>query len=158
MSERYWLTPPEMYAALDKEFAFDFDPCPCPRQDGYDSLSLPWGRSNYVNPPFRRHDGVGGHGPTAFARKAIAEHRLGRGSVIVLPVQSYVMLLAEAGAEIRSMGRVRWREAITGLPCKNPSPVCAFILRGANAPAGGVEAGLHLPTTAAVPLETAGVR
>ena len=130
MSGRYWLTPPDLLARLDAEFHFDFDPCPCPKPDGYDSLSVPWGRMSYVNPPFRRHDGVNGKGPTAFVHKAIAEAKDGRGSVLVLPVQSYVMLLAAAGAEIRSLGRVRWLEADTKRPMPGPSPICAFILKG----------------------------
>jgi hypothetical protein len=133
MKKQYWLFPPKMYAALDSEFHFDFDPCPCPRPEGYNSLLLPWGKSNFVNPPFRKADGVDNAGPTAFARKAIEESKNGRGSVLVLPVQSYVMLLAEAGAEIRSMGRVRWLEASTNEPCKSPSPICAFVLRGKDA-------------------------
>ena len=128
-TKKYWLTPPELYQKLDAEFHFDFDPCPCPRPNGYNSLALSWGKMNYVNPPFRRHDGVNGLGPTAFVHKAIAEHKDGSDSVLVLPVQSYVMLLAQAGAEIRSMGRVRWLEAETGEECKSPSPICAFILR-----------------------------
>lgn len=132
-NRRYWLTPPDLYAALDAEFGpFDFDPCPHPVPEGFNGLVAPWGQSNYVNPPFRRHDSVDGkHGPTAFAHRAIAEHREhGRGSVLVLPVQSYVMHLAAAGAEIRSLGRVRWLDVETGEPCTGPSPICAFILRG----------------------------
>jgi hypothetical protein len=127
---RYWLTPPPVFDALNAEFAFDFDPCPCPRPDGYDSLLVPWGNSNFVNPPFRKHDGVDGKGPTAFVRKAIAEQALGKSSVLILPVQSYVNLLLEAGAELRSLGRLRWIEATTGEPCQSPSPICCFVLRG----------------------------
>lgn len=127
--DRYWLTPPEIFGPLHAEFNFDFDPCPCPRPDGYDSLAVPWGRMSYVNPPFRPHDGVNGQGPTAFVRKAISEHAQGRGSVLLIPTQSYVNLLLEAGAEARSMGRVRWLEASTGEPMKGPSPITAFILR-----------------------------
>ncbi len=128
---RYWLTPPEMLERLNEEFGpFEFDPCPCPRPEGYDSLLLPWSRMNYVNPPFRPADGVNGKGPTAFVRKAITEHKEhGRGSVLVIPTQSYVNLLLEAGAEMRSMGRVRWLEATTGEPMPGPSPITAFILR-----------------------------
>jgi len=128
---RYWRTPPALYAKLDAEFGpFDFDPCPYPRPEGFDSLTIPWGACNYINPPFRPHDGVNGKGPTAFVHKAIAEAKEGRSSVLVLPVQSYVMLLAAAGAEIRSLGRVRWLEVETGEPMKGPSPICAFILKG----------------------------
>jgi len=127
---RYWITPPEMLRQLSEEFGpFDFDPCPCPRPAGYDSLLLPWGRNNYVNPPFRPADGVDGKGPTAFVRKAIAENKEhGRGSVLVIPTQSYVNLLLEAGAQCRSMGRVKWLEADTSEPMPGPSPITAFIL------------------------------
>jgi len=131
--KRYWLTPPDVYAALKAEFGpFDFDPCPYPLPADWNGLSMPWGRMNYVNPPFRRHDNPAGTGgPTAFAHKAIAEFQQhGRESVLVLPVQSYVMHLAAAGAEIRSLGRVRWLEAESGEPMPGPSPICAFILRG----------------------------
>jgi hypothetical protein len=128
--QRFWLTPPAIYQPLHEEFRFDFDPCPCPRPEGYDSLGIPWGRMNYVNPPFRPADGVGGKGPTAFVHKAIAEHRdHGRGSVLLIPTQSYVNLLLQAGAECRSMGRVKWLEATTGEPMTGPSPITAFILR-----------------------------
>ena len=129
--EPFWLTPPEIYAALSDRYGpFDFDPCPCPRPEGYNSLAIPWGTHNYVNPPFHQHDGVDGQGPTAFVRKAIAEQKLGKTSVLTLPVQSYVNLLLEAGAELLSLGRVCWRESTTGEPMAGPSPICCFVLRG----------------------------
>lgn len=132
-TKRYWLTPPNLKAELAAKFGpFDFDPCPCPRPDGYDSLIIPWGNCNFVNPPFRKHDGVNGKGPTAFVRKAIEEHKAGKSSVLIIPVQSYVNLLLEAGAELHSLGRVRWLEAETGEPCKGPSPICCFVLRNPN--------------------------
>jgi hypothetical protein len=127
--KRFWLTPPEIYDPLNEEFHFDFDPCPCPLPEGFDSLGSDWGLSNYVNPPFRKADG-NGFGPTAWARKAIEQQKLGRSSVLLIPVQSYVNLLLEAGAEIRSAGRVRWLEVNAKEPCPSPSPIGCFILRG----------------------------
>lgn len=129
VAPKYWKVPSETWAALNAEFGpFDFDPCPCPRPEGYDSLIVPWGNCNFVNPPFRKRDGDG-KGPTAFVRKAIAEQMLGKTSVIIIPVQSYVNLLLEAGAELRSLGRLKWREATTGEPMANPTPICCFVLR-----------------------------
>lgn len=126
---RYWLTPPDLYQKLNEEFQFDFDPCPCPKPEGYNSLESEWGNMSYVNPPFRKHDGVDGKGPTAFVRKAIEENKKGKGVVLLIPTQSYVNLLLEAGAEVRSMGRVKWLEADSKEPCKSPSPITCFILR-----------------------------
>lgn len=128
--EKYWLTPPDLMERLMVKFQFDFDPCPCPRPDGYDSLIIPWGNMNYVNPPFHRDDGVNGKGPTAFVRKAIEESRLGKSSVLTLPAQHYITLLLEAGAELSSLGRVKWVHAETGQPCKSPSPIIQAFLRG----------------------------
>jgi hypothetical protein len=127
--KRYWLTPPEIYKKLDDEFHFDFDPCPCPRPDGYNSLILPWGKSNYVNPPFCKVDGPYG-GPTAFLKKAVEEQKEGKTSVIILPVRYYINIALEAGAEIRSAGRVRWLDVDTKEEWKSPHPAAVFILKG----------------------------
>ena len=67
---RCWLTPPDVYDKLDNEFHFDFDPCPYPQPENYNSLCLPWRKTNYVNPPFNKVDSPHG-GPTAFLRKAM---------------------------------------------------------------------------------------
>lgn len=104
---RYWLTPPELYKKLDAEFHFTFDPCPHPKPDGYNSLLLPWGKMNYCNPPFRKTDG-NTDGPTAFVRKAISEQAEGNSTVLLIPAQSYINLLLEAGAELRSAGRTKF--------------------------------------------------
>ena len=127
---RYWLTPPELYESLHKEFNFDFDPCPCPKPEKYDSIELDWKNMNYVNPIFRRKDSDHKYGPTAFARKAIAEQKKGRSSFLTLPTQSYVNLLLEAGAKLRSLGRVKWLEVDTKEPMKAPSPITGFFLKG----------------------------
>ena len=119
--------PPDQFKQLDDEFHFTFDPCPCPKPEGYNSLNFEWGLSNFVNPPFHKENGIG---PTAFMRKAIEENRKGKTVVLVAPTQSYVNLMLEAGAELRSMGRIRWLHKETGVPCKDPSPITAFILRG----------------------------
>lgn len=129
---RFWLTPPDLYAKLDAEFHFDFDPCPCPRPEGYDGIIVEWGKSNYINPPFCRADAFRGHGATAFVRKAIEEAKKGKQSVLILPVQSYVNMLLEAGAELRSAGRVNWISADTGESWKGynaPTSCALFILR-----------------------------
>lgn len=125
---RYWLTPPDVYNALNAEFGFDFDPCPCPLPENHNGLSIPWGKSNYVNPPFRKTQG-NSEGPTAFVRKAIEEQQRGNLSVLTLPVPSYVNLLLSAGAEVRSLGRVKWLEVESKEPWKSPVPIICAILR-----------------------------
>jgi len=127
-SSKFWLVPPEIYKPLDKEFKFDFDPCPYPfKKDG---ILSSWGMSNWVNPPFRARDAQNGNGPTAFVRKAIEEQKKGKTSVLILPVLSMLNMLFEAGAEIRSAGRVKWIHAETGQEWKAPSNCAIFILRG----------------------------
>jgi len=126
---KFWITPPELYKELDDEFHFDFDPCPYPRPDGFNSLNLPWGYVNYCNPPFRNTDG-NIHGPTAFVRKAIEEQAKGKSTVLLIPAQSYINLLLEAGAELRSAGRTRFLEVESREPLKSPSPTIIAILRG----------------------------
>jgi len=128
---RWWLTPPDFYEVLNAEFRFDFDPCPCPRPEGYNSLVLPWGKRNYVNPPFLHSDAPHG-GAAAFVRKALAERDAGNTSVLVLPVPWSIGLLMAAGAEIRYGGKVRWLDVASGKECGRNAPQVVAVLRPTN--------------------------
>jgi hypothetical protein len=128
----YWLTPPDLYAKLDAEFHFDFDPCPYPLPEGFDGLTCEWGGRNYVNPPFGSimHQGRK-KGPTAWMRKAIEEHRKGKLVVIVYPVDKWVLMMMEACgvAKVRSLGDVRWHSIEDGKPGKGTGRhIACFIL------------------------------
>lgn len=139
--KHYWLTPPELYQRLHAEFRFDFDPCPFPKPADFDGLVCDWGRSNYVNPPFGStiHNGRK-VGPTAWAKKAIAEHAEGKGVVLVYPIDKWILMMLQAGAIIRNLGDVRWCAAEDGSPGKGTGRhVAAFILRGPSSPTEGEE-------------------
>jgi hypothetical protein len=134
--KHYWLTPPSLYAELDAEFHFDFDPCPYPLPDGFDGLTCEWGSSNYINPPFGSilHQGKK-KGPTAWARKAIEENRKGKTIVLVYPIDKWVLMLLKEilgdHAEVRNLGDVRWLSIEDGRPGKGTGRhIAAFILRG----------------------------
>lgn len=107
--KHYWLTPPELYETLDKQYSFDFDPCPFPLPEGFDGLTCEWGKSSYVNPPFGSimHQGKK-KGPTAWVRKAIAEQNKGKDVVLVYPVDKWLLMLVQAGAEISNLWDVKW--------------------------------------------------
>lgn len=107
--KHYWLTPPYLLRQLNARFDFDFDACPYPKPDGFDGLTDPWGQSTYVNPPFGSimHDGKK-KGPTAWARKAIAENEKGKRVVMVYPIDKWILMLLQAGARVENLGDVKW--------------------------------------------------
>jgi hypothetical protein len=132
--KHYWLAPPEVYQPLHAEFNFDFDPCPYPLPPGFDGLTCEWGRSNWVNPPFGSimHEGKK-KGPTAWMRKAIEEQWKGKLSVVVYPVDKWIlMMLSAAGcnAQVRNLGDVRWLATEDGSQGKGTGRhIACFILR-----------------------------
>lgn len=129
--KHYWLTPPDLMQALQDEFQFDFDACPFPKPDDFDGLTVDWGKSTYVNPPFGSiiHNGKKA-GPTAWVRKALAEHAKGKEVVLVFPTDKWIHYLLKAGAELRSLGDVRWCATEDGSSGKGIGRfTMAFILR-----------------------------
>ncbi|MES2295261.1 MAG: hypothetical protein V4527_18335 [Pseudomonadota bacterium] len=147
--KHYWLTPPALYAELDAEFRFDFDPCPYPLPDGFDGLTCEWGRSSYVNPPFGSimHQGPGDKkpvkkGPTAWMRKAIIESQKGKTVVLVHPLDKWVLMFLDlaqfvGGLEVRNLRDVKWLATEDGSAGKGTGRhIACFIFRPArlNAP------------------------
>lgn len=130
--KHYWLTPPALYASLNQEFRFNFDPCPYPKPEKFDGLTGEWGSSSYVNPPFGSimHEGKK-KGPTAWARKAIAENQKGKDVVLVFPIPKWILMLLGAGAEVRNLGDVRWLATEDGSPGPGVGQhIACFILKG----------------------------
>lgn len=98
-------TPPDLYAELDAEFHFDHDPCPY--KSGFDGLARPWGKCNFVNPPYNRRD------KPKFIRRSFDEWN-DNGATCVLLIPAAVSTiqfheLIKPYAEIRfPLGRIRF--------------------------------------------------
>ena len=91
-----------------------------------------------MNPPFGSimHQGPNDKkpkkkGPTAWARKAIAESEKGKDVVLVYPMDKWVLMLIEAGAEVRNLGDVKWCATEDGSEGKGTGRhIAQFILKG----------------------------
>ena len=82
-----WATPPYFYDELNKEFNFDFDPCPFHHNiDDWDGLKVDWGKRNFINPPYSRKL------KESFVIKAIEESKKGKLCVMLLPVSTSTQL------------------------------------------------------------------
>ncbi|MCK4792505.1 MAG: hypothetical protein KAV87_52735 [Desulfobacteraceae bacterium] len=83
-----WETPKYFYDELDKEFNFDFDPCPLnegiisPDKDG---LLVEWGESNFINPPYSQKL------KEDFVKRAINDFS-DRANVFLIPVSTSTIL------------------------------------------------------------------
>ena len=134
--KHYWLTPwdePAIAQLVTDYGPFDFDPCPCPKPAGFDGLTCEWGKRNWVNPPFGSimHNGKK-KGPTAWMRKAVEEQKKGKLSVVVYPIDKWVLMMLNAtGANnIRNLGDVRWLATEDGSTGKGTGRhIAAFILK-----------------------------
>ena len=47
-------------------------------------------------------------GPTAWVRKALTEHEKGKDVVFVFPIDKWILMLLESGAEVRNLKDVKW--------------------------------------------------
>lgn len=85
-----WKTPKWLYDSLNKEFNFDFDPCPYSESEPlFDGLACEWGKSNFVNPPYSRKL------KELFIKKAVEESKLGKTVVMLLPVSTSTKIFHE---------------------------------------------------------------
>jgi site-specific DNA-methyltransferase (adenine-specific) len=81
-----WATPETLYNELNKEFNFDYDPCPL---NGTEGFTKEWGQRNYINPPYSRKL------KDKFVMKAVEESKKGKLCVMLLPVSTSTKLFHE---------------------------------------------------------------
>ena len=78
-----WATPSYFYDQLNKEFNFNFDPCPYQHDiKKWDGLKIEWKERNFINPPYSRKL------KDLFIIKAIEESKKGKLCVMLLPVST----------------------------------------------------------------------
>jgi site-specific DNA-methyltransferase (adenine-specific) len=116
-----WETPKDLYAELDNEFHFDFDPCP--KERSFDGLNISWGKVNFVNPPYNKIK--------LWIKKGYEEWRTRSVTIVFLiPARtdtSYFHDYLYGTAEIRFIrGRLKFNDGKGSAPF--PSMIC--ILRG----------------------------
>lgn len=85
-----WKTPQWFYDELNKEFNFDFDPCPYSEGEPlFDGLAIEWKQRNFINPPYSRQL------KEKFVLKALEESKKGKLCVLLLPVSTSTKLFHE---------------------------------------------------------------
>lgn len=115
-ASEHWSTPPEVYAALDREFRFTVDACPFHGdREGLGLLESWAGQRVYCNPPY---------GPEI--RKWLEKAREAEVAVYLLPARTDTKWwhdLAMGADEVRFLrGRLRFVGA------KNPAPFPSVLL------------------------------
>ena len=114
-----WRTPDSLFLKLNKEFYFDCDPCPA--NPTFDGLNIPWGKSNFVNPPYGRE-------LPKWIKKCYEEYKKGKTVVFLIPSRTdtrwwhdYCM----KATEIRFIkGRLKFQGAKNSAPF--PSVIVIF--------------------------------
>jgi site-specific DNA-methyltransferase (adenine-specific) len=107
-----WKTPQAVYDGLNAEFCFDFDPCPLNPSPDVDGLTIEWGQSNFVNPPYSQI--------SAWCKKSYEEALKGKTVVMLIPSRTdtkywhnYIM----KASEIRFIkGRLKFGDSKNSAP------------------------------------------
>lgn len=119
-----WRTPKDIYEGLDKEFKFDFDPCPS--NPKFDGLEVAWGGANFVNPPYTTKI------QNAFVKKAYEESKKGKLVVLLIPVRTSSIrwqkyILNKKNVEIRFLPK-RMKFINKGKESKNVATFCSAVV------------------------------
>lgn len=116
----HYATPKWLYDELDKEFHFDFDPCPL--NASFDGLTQEWGYCNFINPPYGRKIGL-------WIERAWQDLAFNKMSVMLLPARTdtrwFHKWILPYAREIRFIkGRLKFGDSKNSAPF--PSMIVVF--------------------------------
>lgn len=115
-----WQTPSDLYKILDKEFKFDYDPCPSnPKVNG---LITSWKERNYINPPYNKI--------TRWLHKGFYQAKEGRLCVFLLPSRTDTYWWHRYVLKSKEIRFIRGRLKFGGSDHSAPFPSCVVIFDG----------------------------
>jgi hypothetical protein len=115
-------TPKKVYENLNKEFNFDFDPCPnAGLTTLINGLTISWKKINFINPPFKTQ--------RLWIKKAYEESLKGKTCVMLLPARTDTRIFHDIvlpfSKEIRFIkGRLKFEQYNNSAPF--PSMIVIF--------------------------------
>lgn len=108
-----WKTPEYFYSELNKEFNFNFDPCPYKHDKSkWNGLDIEWKERNFINPPYSRKD------KELFIRKAFDKSKKGKLCVMLLPVSISTIIFHDIIYPNAELRLIRGRLKFIGLNTK----------------------------------------
>ena len=116
-----WKTPIKLYEELDKEFDFNFDPCPS--KPIFDGLSINWGNKNFVNPPYGRQI-------TTWIKKGFEESQTGKLVVFLIPSRTDTKWWHDYIMKADEIRFIKGRLKFDGAKNCAPFPSCVVVFRG----------------------------
>jgi len=116
--DQFAQTPPWLYQLLHEKYNFTFDPCPA--NPDFDGLTADWGKSNYVNPPYKHIK--------RWLKKAVHERNKGNKSVFLVPLRPHCrywqkLVLGEASDVFLIMDKI----AFQGYEGAFPGSLCIIV-------------------------------
>lgn len=115
-----WRTPEDFYNELDKEFKFDFDPCP--PNPTFDGLNIQWKKSNFINPPYGRKI-------IHWIKKAYEESKKGKTCVLLIPSRTDTQWWHQYVMKSKDVRFIKGRLKFSGHKNSAPFPSCVVVFK-----------------------------
>ena len=115
-----WRTPKATYDELNKEFQFDFDPCPT--DPSFDGLTISWGQRNFVNPPYGREI-------PKWIAKGFDEASKGKLVVFLIPSRTDTAWWHDYVMKADEIRFIRGRLKFEGAQHNAPFPSCIVVFK-----------------------------
>jgi len=111
-------TPQAFYDKLNQEFNFTFDPCPS--APTFDGLNIPWGKRNFINPPYGRKI-------KAWIKKAYEESLNNKLCVLLIPSRTDTKWWHDYIMKSNNIRFIKGRLKFSNYKNSAPFPSCVVV-------------------------------
>lgn len=115
-----WKTPKKFYQELDKEFHFNYDPCP--NDDSLVGFLAPWGSRSFCNPPYSEI--------SDWVKHAYEQSKLGKLVVMLIPSRTDTKWWHDYVMKSKEIRFIKGRLCFDDSGRNAPFPSCIVVFNG----------------------------